>query len=140
MLLLNCQIVFFCFRRHSHSRDEWESASLYNGNTKCNGLLPVWGPNVSESVFAGNLARFDPAPAFAYCFLTFVYTRYNTSISECTGLHDTGYVFTVHDLRLLLTRFASEKSFSAETGGGGRDSNIKFIPYVISIALYVINT
>lgn len=100
----------------------------------------MWGPNVSESVFAGNLARFDPAPAFAYCFLTFVYTRYNTSISECTGLHDTGYVFTVHDLRLLLTRFASEKSFSAETGGGGRDSNIKFIPYVISIALYVINT
>jgi E3 ubiquitin-protein ligase UBR4 len=108
--------------KHSRSRDEWESASLYNGNTKCNGLLPVWGPDVSESVFAGNLAR------------------YNTNISECTGLHDTGYVFAIHDLRLLLTRFATEKSFSAETGGGGRDSNMRFIPYIISIALYVMNT
>ena len=66
--------------------------------------------------------------------------RYNSSVSECTGLHDTGYVFTVHDVCLLLTRFATEKSFSAETGGGGRDSNMKFIPYIISIALYVINT
>eukprot|EP00795_Rhopilema_esculentum_P010771 gene10771-19563_t len=30
--------------RHARSRDEWESAALQNANTKCNGLIPIWGP------------------------------------------------------------------------------------------------
>jgi E3 ubiquitin-protein ligase UBR4 len=32
--------------RHARGREEWESAALQNGNTKCNGLLPLWGPQV----------------------------------------------------------------------------------------------
>ena len=31
---------------------------LQNANTKCNGLMPVWGPDVSDSAFASCLARF----------------------------------------------------------------------------------
>ena len=34
------------------------------------------------------------------------------------------YYASIHDLRLLLQRFAFEKSFSEYTFGGGRDSNI----------------
>ena len=30
--------------RQARARDEWESAALQNANTKCNGLLPLWGP------------------------------------------------------------------------------------------------
>ena len=37
--------VLFC--RLARSRDEWESAMLQNANTKCNGLMPLWGPEVS---------------------------------------------------------------------------------------------
>ena len=43
--------------RHARGREEWESAALQNANTKCNGLLPLWGPQVPESAFASCLAR-----------------------------------------------------------------------------------
>lgn len=43
--------------RSSRSRDEWESAALHNANTRANGLLPLWGPQVPESAFASCLAR-----------------------------------------------------------------------------------
>ncbi|XP_068695175.1 E3 ubiquitin-protein ligase UBR4-like isoform X2 [Montipora foliosa] len=108
--------------RLARGRDEWESAALQNANTKCNGLLPIWGPQVSESAFASCLAR------------------HNSYIQECTGHLEPTYHASIHDLRLLLQRFAFEKSFSEDTGGGGRDSNIKFVPYAIHMILYVLNT
>ena len=43
--------------RLARGREEWESAALQNANTKCNGLLPLWGPQVQESAFATCLAR-----------------------------------------------------------------------------------
>ncbi|XP_075228020.1 E3 ubiquitin-protein ligase-like protein poe isoform X3 [Lycorma delicatula] len=108
--------------RLARARDEWESAALQNANTKCNGLLPLWGPQVPESAFASCLAR------------------HNTYLQECTGHRDIGYVSTVHDLKLLLLRFAQEKSFHDDTGGGGPQSNMHIIPYLLHMALYVINT
>ncbi|XP_014236597.1 protein purity of essence isoform X3 [Trichogramma pretiosum] len=108
--------------RLARSRDEWESAALQNANTKCNGLLPLWGPQVPESAFASCLAR------------------HNTYLQECTGHRDISYSSTVHDLKLLLLRFAQEKSFHDDTGGGGPQSNLHIIPYLIHMALYVINT
>ncbi|KAJ9575317.1 hypothetical protein L9F63_025733, partial [Diploptera punctata] len=106
----------------ARARDEWESAALQNANTKCNGLLPLWGPQVPESAFASCLAR------------------HNTYLQECTGHRDISYASTVHDLKLLLLRFAQEKSFHDDTGGGGPQSNMHIIPYLIHMALYVINT
>ncbi|XP_077538894.1 E3 ubiquitin-protein ligase-like protein poe isoform X3 [Haemaphysalis longicornis] len=108
--------------RHARGRDEWESAALQNANTKCNGLLPLWGPQVPESAFASCLAR------------------HNTYIQDCTGHLDVGYVSTLHDLKLLLSRFAFERSFSEDSGGGGPQSNMHLIPYLLHMVLYVINT
>lgn len=108
--------------RQARARDEWESAALQNANTRCNGLLPLWGPQVPESAFASCLAR------------------HNTYLQECTGHRDIGYVSTCHDLKLLLLRFALERSFSDESGGGGPQSNINFMPYLLHAALYVLNT
>ncbi|KAK6636982.1 hypothetical protein RUM43_010649 [Polyplax serrata] len=108
--------------RLARARDEWESAALQNANTKCNGLLPLWGPQVPESAFASCLAR------------------HNTYLQECTGHRDINYASTVHDLKLLLLRFAQEKSFHDDTGGGGPQSNMYIIPYLLHMALYVINT
>jgi E3 ubiquitin-protein ligase UBR4 len=45
--------------KQARSRDEWESALLQNANTRCNGLLPLWGPDVAEAQFTTALARFD---------------------------------------------------------------------------------
>lgn len=108
--------------RLARARDEWESAALQNANTRCNGLLPLWGPAVPESAFASCLAR------------------HNTYLQECTGHRDIGYVSTCHDLKLLLLRFALERSFSDESGGGGPQSNMHFLPYLMHAALYVLNT
>ncbi|KAG8222860.1 hypothetical protein J437_LFUL003505 [Ladona fulva] len=108
--------------RLARARDEWESAALQNANTKCNGLLPLWGPQVPESAFASCLAR------------------HNTYLQECTGHRDISYSSTVHDLKLLLLRFAQERAFHEDTGGGGPQSNMHLVPYLIHMALYVINT
>lgn len=108
--------------RLARARDEWESAALQNANTRCNGLLPLWGPQVPESAFASCLAR------------------HNTYLQECTGHRDIGYVSTCHDLKLLLLRFALERSFSDGSGGGGPQSNMHFLPYLLHAALYVLNT
>jgi len=66
--------------------------------------------------------------------------RHNSYIQEATGQREPGFYSTVHDLKLLLLRFANERSFSEETGGGGRQSNINLIPYIIHTGLYVINS
>lgn len=108
--------------RLQRGRDEWESAMLQNANTRCNGLLPLWGPQVPESAFASSLAR------------------HNTYLYEATRHRDIGYQSTIHDLKLLLLRFAQDKSFSSESGGGGPQSNMNLVPYLIHMALYVLNT
>merc|ERR1719228_748970 len=108
--------------RQARTRDEWESALLQNANTKCNGLLPLWGPGVTESAFAACLAR------------------HNTYLAEATGQRDISYQATAHDIKLLLLKFAQERSFSVENGGGGPQSNLHLLPYLVHMGLYVINT
>lgn len=108
--------------RQARARDEWESALLQNANTKCNGLLPLWGPGITESAYAACLAR------------------HNTYLGEVTGQRDISYQATVHDIKLLISKFAQERSFSVESGGGGPQSNMHLLPYIAHMALYVINT
>ena len=79
--------------RLQRGREEWESAMLQNANTRCNGLLPLWGPQVAESAFASCLAR------------------HNTFLMEATRHRDIGYVSTIHDLKLLLLRFAQVRIY-----------------------------
>ena len=98
--------------RQARARDEWESALLQNANTKCNGLLPLWGPGITESAYAACLAR------------------HNTYLAEATGQRDISYQATVHDIKLLLLKFAQERSFSVESGGGGPQSNMHLLPYL----------
>lgn len=55
--------------RSARGREEWESAMLHNANTRCNGLLPLWGPDVPETNFASSLARHNTyiqAPPFLH--------------------------------------------------------------------------
>lgn len=103
-------------------RDEWENAALQNANTKCNGMLPIWGPEVTETIFSNALAR------------------HNNYLLEATGIRDASYLLSVHDLKLLIARFAENLSFSEDAGGGGRESNIYLIPYMMHSILYSINT
>lgn len=75
---------------------------------------------------------------FLYCHLCLF--RHNTYLQECTGVRDPSYPYNVHDVKLLVLKFAQEKSFSEDSGGGGRQSNMHLLPYIQHMALYVINT
>lgn len=75
-----------------------------------------------------------------FSHILILFSRHNTYLQECTGHRDVGYSSTVHDLKLLLQKFAFEKSFSEDSGGGGPQSNMHLIPYLIHMTLYVINT
>lgn len=106
--------------RLARARDEWESASLQNANTRCNGLLPLWGPDVLES-------------AFASCM-----TRHNADMQESTQRCEITFTSAIHDLKLLLLRFAQEKSFHDDAGGGGPNSNMHLVPYLLFYAIYIL--
>jgi E3 ubiquitin-protein ligase UBR4 len=70
----------------------------------------------------------------------FLFSRHNTYLYEATRHRDIGYQSTIHDLKLLLLRFAQDKSFSSESGGGGPQSNMNLVPYLVHMSLYVLNT
>ncbi|XP_058454823.1 protein purity of essence [Malaya genurostris] len=106
--------------RLARSRDEWESASLQNANTRCNGLLPLWGPDVSESAFSSCMAR------------------HNNYMQESTQRCEITFSSSIHDLKLLLVRFAQEKSFHEDAGGGGPQSNMHLVPYLLFYSLYTL--
>jgi len=95
---------------------------LQNANTRCNGLLPLWGPGVTESAFAACLAR------------------HNAYLSDVTGQRDISYQNLIHDIKLMILKFAEEKSFSVDSGGGGPQSNLHTLPYLAHVALYTINS
>ncbi|XP_037957840.1 protein purity of essence isoform X2 [Teleopsis dalmanni] len=106
--------------RLSRGRDEWERASLQNANTRCNSLLPLWGPEVTESTFSACM------------------TRHTSYMQEATQRCDISYTNSVHDLKLLLMRFAWERSFHDDAGGGGPQSNMHFVPYLLFYSVYLL--
>lgn len=75
-----------------------------------------------------------------YVYMHMYACRHNHYLQECTGIFDPSYHMLAHDIRLLLFRFAYEKSFSAESGGGGPQSNMYLIPYFMHVAIYVMKT
>lgn len=46
----------------------------------------------------------------------------------------------VHDTKLLLLRFALGESFSTYSKGGGRESNIKLLPYFVQMATFLLDS
>ena len=46
------------------------------------------------------------------------------------------FTTAVHDLRVLLLRIAHNESLSADTRGGGRESNLKFVVPLVQLGVY----
>lgn len=84
-------------------------------------MLPLWGTCVSDSIFASSMARF------------------NESVREATGVSP-DISWMIHDVKLLLTRFATNSKFHLDSGGGGPESNMKLLPYLIQAILYTLNS
>lgn len=59
-------------------------------------------------------------------------------MQESTQRCEITFTSGIHDLKLLLMRFAQEKSFHEDAGGGGPQSNMHLIPYLLFYAIYTL--
>ena len=115
------------------------------GRVQCSKMLI---PNVMPSFLFGvqryfqficNLHYFNyifqvPEAQFENCL-----SHHTTQLQAVTGWYVHSFNLFLHDLRLLLLRFAHEQSFSVDSGGGGPQSNLYYLPYVLHIGLYLLN-
>jgi len=110
-------------RRLKPPKSEWEGAAIRNSHTLCNNLFPILGPAAGlEDAYSSKVADYWSNMRFRD---NFTLTRFE---------------LLVEDLRMLIARFAYEESFSDFSKGGGKESNIKMIPFMIQMALHLFKT
>ena len=86
-------------------KKEWEGATLRNNESLCNSLFPVNGPCV-------------PLPQY----ILYV-DQYWDNLNALGRADGSRLRFLTYDIILILARFATGASFSADCRGGGRESN-----------------
>ncbi|XP_057769810.1 auxin transport protein BIG [Salvia miltiorrhiza] len=102
-------------------KKEWDGAALRNNETLCNNLFPLRGPSV---------------PMGQYLRYVDQYWDYLTSLGRADGSR---LRLLTYDIVLMLARFATGASFSADSRGGGKDSNSKFLPFMIQMARHLLD-
>jgi E3 ubiquitin-protein ligase UBR4 len=102
---------------------EWEGASLRNSETLCNNLLPVFAGRVGEPSFARAAGAWWENVAAAVGKTEPASARLRLALA---------------DVAMLLGRFATgaNGSFSADCHGGGRESNMRVVPFVLQLAAH----
>lgn len=103
-------------------KEEWEGAALRNASTLCNNIFPLFGPSITEDTYVQALERY-----------------WSTQASNCGRIESTRFRLLAHDMRLLLLRYAYEQSFSSDSKGGGRESNIRLLPYYLQMGLFLLD-
>ncbi|EPS73190.1 hypothetical protein M569_01564, partial [Genlisea aurea] len=101
-------------------KKEWDGAALRNNETLCNNLFPVRGPSV---------------PMGQYMRYVDQYWDYLNALGHADG---TRLRLMAYDIVLMLARFATGASFSADSRGGGRESNCKFLLVMIQMARHLL--
>ncbi|XP_022771848.1 auxin transport protein BIG-like isoform X2 [Durio zibethinus] len=101
-------------------KKEWEGATLRNNESLCNSLFPVRGPSV---------------PLAQYVRYVDQYWDNLNALGRADGSR---LRLLTYDIVLMLARFATGASFSAECRGGGRESNSRFLPFMIQMARHLI--
>nr|XP_011467865.1 PREDICTED: auxin transport protein BIG [Fragaria vesca subsp. vesca] len=102
-------------------KKEWEGATLRNNESHCNALFPVRGPSV---------------PLAQYSRYVDQYWDNLNSLGRADGSR---LRLLTYDIVLMLARFATGASFSAESRGGGRESNSRFLPFMIQMARHLLD-
>ncbi|XP_008230303.1 PREDICTED: auxin transport protein BIG [Prunus mume] len=102
-------------------KKEWEGATLRNNESLCNSLFPVRGPSVP-------LAQ----------YIRYV-DQYWDNLNALGRADASRLRLLTYDIVLMLARFATGASFSAESRGGGRESNSRFLPFMIQMARHLLD-
>lgn len=102
-------------------KKEWEGATLRNSETLCNSLFPLQGPSV-------------PLPQY----IRYV-DQYWDNLNALGRADGSRLRLLTYDIVLMLARFATGASFSADCKGGGRESNSQFLPFMIQMARHLLD-
>ncbi|KAF8012749.1 hypothetical protein BT93_I0796 [Corymbia citriodora subsp. variegata] len=102
-------------------KKEWEGATLRNNESLCNSLFPLRGPCV---------------PLAQYVRYVDHYWDNLNSLGRADGNR---LRLITYDIVLMLARFATGASFSADSRGGGRESNSRFLPFMIQMARHLLD-
>lgn len=104
-----------------HPKKEWEGATLRNNESLCNSLFPVRGPSV---------------PLAQYVRYVDQYWDNLNALGRADGSR---LRLLTYDIVLMLARFATGASFSADSRGGGRESNSRFLPFMIQMGRHLLD-
>ncbi|XP_047314774.1 auxin transport protein BIG [Impatiens glandulifera] len=102
-------------------KKEWDGAALRNNETLCNSLFPLRGPSV---------------PVSQYVRYVDLYWDNLHALGRSDGSR---LRLLTYDIVLMLARFAMGASFSTDCKGGGKESNSKFLPFMIQMARHFLD-
>ncbi|GFS30531.1 auxin transport protein [Actinidia rufa] len=102
-------------------KKEWDGAALRNNETLCNNLFPLRGP----SVLVAQYVRYVD-----------LYWDNLNALGRADGSR---LRLLTYDIVLMLARFATGASFSTDSKGGGKESNSRFLPFMIQMARHLVD-
>ncbi|ONM53838.1 Auxin transport protein BIG [Zea mays] len=100
-------------------KKEWDGATLRNNETLCNCIFPLRGPSV-------------PLGQYTRCV-----DQYWDQLNSLGRADGSRLRLLTYDIVLMLARFATGASFSTDCKGGGRESNSRFLPFMVQMASYL---
>lgn len=103
-------------------KEEWEGAMLRNSSTLCNNIFPMLGPDTPVEDYASHVEAY-----------------FQNQAQNCGRCESTKFRLVAHDLSALLLRFAREESFSSDSRGGSKESNIQSTPFFMQMGSFLLN-
>ncbi|VDM16712.1 unnamed protein product [Hydatigera taeniaeformis] len=123
------------------NQNEWSVATRHNRDARCNCFLPVLMNEVGPDVAISDDKKDEKAETGrgggeegSNESMDDLYARRVSTYATCVNMLVSLPVSTqlvVHDIKLLLLRFAHQRSFHGETGGGAAESNLNLIPHLM---------
>ncbi|XP_042518404.1 auxin transport protein BIG isoform X2 [Macadamia integrifolia] len=101
-------------------KKEWEGATLRNNETLCNCIFPLRGPSV-------------PMAQYVRCV-----DQYWDNLNALGRTDGSRLRLLTYDIVLMLARFATGAAFNRDCKGGGRESNSRFLPFMIQMAHHLL--
>ncbi|TVU10927.1 hypothetical protein EJB05_44482, partial [Eragrostis curvula] len=102
-------------------KKEWDGATLRNNETLCNCIFPLRGPSV-------------PLGQYTRCV-----DQYWDQLNSLGRADGSRLRLLTYDIVLMLARFATGASFSTDCKGGGRESNSRFLPFMVQMASHIVD-
>ena len=110
-------------------KSEWDGAKIRNAHTLCNALFPILPPPSSQ----------EPDSEFPYESYVQAVDVYWQRFTFAPRLALPRYLLVLEDLKYLLLRYANEESFSEDSKGGGKESNVGLVVYLLQMGLACLN-